>query len=82
MRSMLEIIAPEAHTAIMSDADRWAPDITGARNGLAHNADGSGDRLLELAQATDATIAAYLMARLGLSAACHRRAGAATCAPY
>ena len=82
VRSMGESIAPEARTAITSDADRWAADITGARNGLAHNADGSRDRLLELAQATDATIAAYLMGLLGLSAACQRRSAAAMRTPY
>lgn len=82
MRSMLETIDAEALSAVIADPEQWLGDITGARNGLAHRADGSGARLFELAQATDATIAAYLMALVELNAECQRRSAADMRRPY
>ncbi|WP_123356733.1 HEPN domain-containing protein [Frigoribacterium sp. PhB160] len=82
MRSILEQVDASTVGAIMSDSDQWLSDITKTRNGLAHEAVGLGDRLLELEQATDATVAAYLMALLGLNAEAQRRTATRLQRPY
>lgn len=74
MRSIVETIDATAIAAIMGDVELWLTDITETRNGLAHEAVGLGDRLLELEEATDVTVAAYLMALLGLDAEAQQRA--------
>lgn len=82
MRSIIQRINEDAVAAIMSDVAQWLGDITMTRNGLAHEAVGLGDRLLELEQATDATYAAYLMALLGLDSAAKQRAAVKMRRPY
>lgn len=82
LRDIVSSIAPEAVSLILTDVDEWATDLTRTRNGLAHRADGSGQRLHELAQATDAVLTAYLLARLGLDAAAQSKAAGALRRPY
>uniref|UniRef100_A0A942Y809 ApeA N-terminal domain-containing protein n=1 Tax=Neobacillus citreus TaxID=2833578 RepID=A0A942Y809_9BACI len=82
LHDIVSSIAPEAVSLILTDVDEWATDLAQTRNGLAHRADGSGQRLHELAQATDAVLTAYLLARLGLNAAVQAKAAGALRQPY
>lgn len=82
LHDMVSSVDPEAVSLILSDVDKWASDLTNTRNGLAHRADGSDRRLLELSQATEAVLTAYLLSLLGLGAPAQSKAAIPMRKPY
>jgi hypothetical protein len=74
LRKLASVPSAEAVALIIADVERWAGDLVGARNGLAHEGNGRSGDLFRLEWLTTGLLTLIFMAELGLSGEVQTRA--------
>jgi hypothetical protein len=75
LRALAQVPDRVARDTMVPDIEAWAGHVVGARNGLAHTGDESGDTdIFRLERATSGLLALVLMAELGVPPETQRRA--------